>query len=137
MRSPIDKLTHGGPPQLPQKMNASTPDSIRAVDLPRIVRALLDAGWRENGYQMGGSYRTTSNGFPGSIIKTGGRQRWIGPENRRCTIGPRTICFFEMVDNQPANFRNYSVKHDLDKALTEICPNAEALATASTEHRKH
>ncbi len=110
----------------------NTTNDNRAVACIRFVRALVDAGWKENGHQMGGSYRTTSNGFPGSIIKTGGRQRWIGPENRRCTLGPRTVCFFEMVNNQPANFRNYSVKHDLDKALAEICPNAQDVPTAST-----
>jgi hypothetical protein len=92
-----------------------------------LVRALLVAGWRENGHQQTQSFRiVTRASYPlaGAEIKSGGRQRWIGPDNRRCTIGARTVCFFEMVDNAPANFRNYSVKHDMEKALAEVCPNA-------------
>lgn len=87
------------------------------------MRALQEAGWRENGSQPVQKFRiVTQASYPlaGGEIVTGGRQRWIGPGTRRCTVGARTVCFFEMVDNQPAKFRTYSAKQELPAILAAI-----------------
>ena len=90
------------------------------MKLEEFIEMMRAAGWRENGLQEHGAYRTASPGFNGSIVKTGGRQRWIGPGNRRATVGARTVCFFELVDGSPADFRNYSVKWELEAAAGEL-----------------
>ena len=99
------------------------PKAPKISGLDLVLQALQDAeGWQENGQQETRSYRTTTPAFPGSIITTGGRLRFLGPDNRRCTVGKRTTCFFEMVNNEPANFRNYSTAKDLEKIQAELTP---------------
>ena len=94
---------------------------ISGLDL--VLQALQDAeGWKENGQQETRSYRTTTLAFPGSIIRTGGRLRFTGPDNRRCTVGKRTTCFFEMLNKEATNFRNYSTANDLEGIRAELKP---------------
>jgi hypothetical protein len=82
---------------------------ISGLDL--VLQALQDAeGW---------SFLTTTQAFPGSIT-SGGRLLFVGPDNRRCTVGKRTTCFFEMVNKEATNFRNYSTAKDIEKIQAEL-----------------
>lgn len=61
------------------------------------IQALTEAGWQAIGEQPVKVCKTYSKGspLPNALITFGGRMRLCLPgTKRRCTVGPRTVCFF-------------------------------------------
>lgn len=86
--------------------------------MENVINMLLEAGWTQHGRisNPGVVARIAGNRFVGG--KFSYRERFH-LKKERCTVGKRTVCFYEVGEEGPTNFRNYKTK-DLDSISNEI-----------------
>lgn len=94
---------------------AKKPSQRRMQELEERLEAL---GWVHDGVQPTIVRRKSSLAFAGSLVQAGGRHRWR-KENRRCTVGPKTVSFFELGPLGPFRFKNFSLATRLREAIAE------------------
>lgn len=81
------------------------PDNLLAI-----VKLLHAAGWTDDGHTISEAVRVPTSrspvfgGMGGELREFGGRRRFA-LRDRRCTIGPRVVCFYrKAADGQAADF---------------------------------
>lgn len=96
------------------------------------IQVLLEAGWQVIGEQPTRVYKTYSQGspLPNALIKFGGRMRLCLPgTDRRCTVGPRTVCFFVYDGKECSGFVSVKTR-DVDEIIA-VARNGVACGTGS------
>ena len=85
------------------------------MDLKPVINHLLAHGYIEDGRTQEDTFKIITQAsypLPGRIVTMGGRLRFKNGD-KRVTVGKRIVCFYEMVDGQPANFTNYRTREYL------------------------
>jgi len=90
------------------------------MELNHVIEHLLAHGYEEDGKTREDTFKLVtqkSYPLPGAIVTMGGRLRFKNGD-KRVTVGKRVVCFYEIVDGQPANFNNIRTADYLKSIMT-------------------
>lgn len=82
--------------------------------MDKVIELLISNGWTEDGRTREETVRHVDGlGRPKKTVTYGGRARFAGPGIHKCTVGKRTINFYEQEDGVVTNFRQF-MTYDLE-----------------------